>query len=248
MSSKWIQGSVVDQHRWADRLYSIRIDAALEPFRAGQFARLALEIGGEMVARPYSFVNAPHEKPFEFYYIHLDDGPLTTRLIELLPDDPIFLAPRAAGFLTLSEVPEAEHLWMLSTGPAVGPFLSILKTDDPWARFSRVVLVHAVRETGELTYPETLAALRAAHPGQFVYVPFVSRQDTDFAIRARIPDAIRDGRLETAAGIRIDAGRSQAMLCGNPAMVTDTLAMLEARGLKRHKRKEPGQVHVESYW
>jgi ferredoxin--NADP+ reductase len=110
------------------------------------------------------------------------------------------------------------------------------------------VLVHAVREISELTYPETLASLRAAHPGQFVYVPFVSRQDTDFAIRARIPDAIRDGRLEIAAGIRIDAGRSQAMLCGNPAMVTDTLAMLEARGLKRHKRKEPGQVHVESYW
>ena len=95
--------------------YSLRVDAALEPFRAGQFGRLALEIGGEMVARPYSFVNAPHETPHEFYYIHLDQGPLTSRLTALAPGDRVFLAPRAAGFLTLAEVPEAK-IWLLSTG------------------------------------------------------------------------------------------------------------------------------------
>jgi ferredoxin--NADP+ reductase len=38
------------------------------------------------------------------------------------------------------------------------------------------------------------------------------------------------------------------MICGNPAMLEDTLAVLESRGLKRHKRKEPGNIHVESYW
>ena len=146
MSSKWVEGIVVSQRRWSDRLYSIQVDAPVEPFKAGQFGRLALEIGGEMVARPYSFVNAPHERPLEFYYIRLDDGPLTSRLVTLASGDPIFLAPRASGFLTLSEVPPAEHLWLLSTGTALGPFLSILKTEEPWRRFSRVVLVHAVRQ------------------------------------------------------------------------------------------------------
>lgn len=248
MSSKWIEGRVVGQHRWTERLYSIRIDAALEPFRAGQFGRLALEIDGEMVARPYSFVNGPRETPHEFYYIHLAHGPLTSRLVVLTPGDRIFLAPRAAGFLTLAEVPEARHLWLLSTGTAVGPFLSILKTEEVWQRFERVVLVHAVREAAELSYRDPLDALRAAHPGQFDFVPFVSREDTDGAIRGRIPDAIQDGRLETATGIRIAADHSQVMLCGNPAMVTDTLTVLEARGLKRHKRKAPGHIHLESYW
>ena len=180
MGSKWIEGRVVDQRRWTDRLYSIRVDAAVEPFQAGQFGRLALEIGGEMVGRPYSFVNAPHETPHEFYYIHLDDGPLTSRLVPLVSGDRIFVAPRAAGFLTLTEVPDAEHLWLLSTGTALGPFLSILKTEDPWRRFGRVVLVHAVREAAELTYRETIDALRAARPGQLMFVPFVSREDTRF--------------------------------------------------------------------
>lgn len=248
MSDKWIEGRVVDQYRWADRLYSIRVDAAVEPFKAGQFARLALEIEGEIVARPYSFVNAPHERPHEFYYIQLDEGPLTSRLVTLESGDRIFLAPRAAGFLTLAEVPEADHLWLLSTGTGLGPFLSILKTEDTWRRFDRVVLVHAVRLAAELSYGETIAALRSGHSRQFTFVSFVSREDTDFAIRGRIPDAIRDGRLERATGITIDAAHAQVMLCGNPAMVADTLAVLEARGLRRHRRKVPGHIHVESYW
>ena len=38
------------------------------------------------------------------------------------------------------------------------------------------------------------------------------------------------------------------MLCGNPAMVDDTQAVLAARGMRRHRRKEPGHITVETYW
>lgn len=248
MSAKWVEGTVVDQRRWTERLFSLQVDAPVDPFKAGQFGKLALEIDGAVVSRPYSYVNAPHERPLEFYYILLDSGPLTSRLIHLERGDPILLASRAAGFLTLSEVPPSEHLWLLSTGTALGPFLSILKSEAPWQRFSRVVLVHAVRHADELVYTAAIDTLLAAHPGKLGYVPFVSRDDTDFAIKGRIPDAIRDGRLEERADIRIDPVRSQAMLCGNPAMVTDTTTALEERGLKRHKRKDPGHIHVENYW
>jgi ferredoxin--NADP+ reductase len=31
-------------------------------------------------------------------------------------------------------------------------------------------------------------------------------------------------------------------------MLRDTAAVLEARGLKKNKRKEPGNITVESYW
>jgi ferredoxin--NADP+ reductase len=52
-------------------------------------------------------------------------------------------------------------------------------------------------------------------------VSFVSREDTDFA---------------------------QVMICGNPDMVRDTTAVLEARGLKKNRRKDPGHITVEAYW
>ncbi len=247
MIGKWVLGKVVEKKLWTDQLYSLRIDTELEPFRAGQFGRLALEIDGQTVARSYSFVNAPDERPYEFYSIIVAEGPLSPRLHALNAGDHVFLAPKGAGFLTLADVPPGENLWLLSTGTALGPFLSILKTADAWQRFKKIVLVHAVRQAKELTYRDTIDRF-AVHAEQFCYVPFVSREDTSFAIRGRVPGAIENGSLETRAGATITAENSQVMICGNPDMVRDTRAILEARGLKLNKRKEPGHISVENYW
>ena len=246
--TKWVEGRVAGLRRWTGQLWSLRVEAPVDPFRAGQFTRIALDIGGERVARPYSYVNAPEERPLEFYFITVPEGPLTNRLAALEPGAGIWVAPKASGMLTLADVPASEHLWMLSTGTGIGPFLSILKTPEPWQRFSRVVLVQAVRFAAELAYRDLIAEIARRRGEQFSYVPFVSREETGFAIRGRIPEALRDGRLEERAGLPIDPARSQVMLCGNPAMVEDTLAVLEGKGLRRNKRREPGQISVETYW
>ena len=246
--SKWVEGTVVAQKHWPGLLYSLQVEADIAPFQAGQFTKLALAVDGEMVGRPYSFVNAPSARPHEFYYVVLPEHPLTPRLCKLEAGDSVYLAPQAAGFLTLDEVPPGEHLWMLATGTALGPFLSILGTGAPWQRFERVVLVHAVRRAEELSYQERIRALLARHSGQFVFVPVVSREDSDFALGGRIPKAIEDGRLEARAGIKLEAKASRLMVCGNPAMVADTVHALERRGLKKHRRRDPGQISVENYW
>ena len=246
--SKWVEGTVVAQRHWTGLLYSLQVKAELAPFQAGQFTKLALAVDGEMVGRPYSFVNAPAARPHEFYYVVLHDHPLTPRLCKLEPGDPIYLAPQAAGFLTLNEVPPGEDLWLLATGTALGPFLSILGTEAPWRRFRRVVLVHAVRRPEELSYQAQIAALLAQHAGQFAFVPFVSREHSETALTGRIPQAIDDGRLEARAGIQLQAQSSRVMVCGNPAMVEDTVHALQRRGLKKHRRRDPGQINVENYW
>ncbi len=246
--SRWIEGRVINNRHWTSQLYSLQIDAPIESFKAGQFTRLGLDIDGERVGRPYSFVNAPHERYIEVYSITVPGGPLSNRLVELEAGDFIWVAPKGAGFFTLSEVPEADYLWMLSTGTALGPFLSMLKTDEPWGRFEKIVLVHAVRTAEELTYQDTIRSLLTAHPDQLIYITFVSREDTDFAIKGRIPQAIEDGRLEARAGIPLTVDHSQVMLCGNPAMVNDTSEVLEARGLKKNKRREKGHITTENYW
>lgn len=248
-AAKFVEGRVVALKPWTERLYSIQVEAAVEPFRAGQFGRLALPgDDGEMIVRPYSFVNAPFERPHEFYFITLENGPLTQRLVRLRPGDPIWVAPRASGFMTLADIQDADFLWLLSTGTAIGPFLSICKTEEPWRRFKKVVLAHAVRYAKELTYQETVRAIAERRGSQFVYVPFVTREDTDFALKARVPQAIQDGRLEARAGVPLAAEGSQVMICGNPDMVSDTSAVLEARGFKKNRRKDPGQITVENYW
>ena len=227
VASKWLEATVTGHKRWTERLYSLQLVADGPAFQAGQFAKLALEIDGEMVARPYSFVNAPGTQPHEFYYITVPGGPLTARLLALKPGDRIGLAPTVAGFLVLAEVPDARNLWLLSTGTALGPFLSILGTAAPWQRYDEIVLVHAVRQAAELTYRETIESLMKAHPGQLRVVSFVSREDCSGALTGRVP---------------------QAMICGNPAMVADTVEALKARGMKKHRRRDPGQITVENYW
>lgn len=246
--NRWVEGRVVGKKRWADNLYSLHIDAPVEPFHAGQFTQLALDIDGERVARPYSFASAPDERPLEFHFITIPQGPLTDRLQGLQIGDPIWVQARGAGYFTLSEVPDATQLWLLATGTAIGVFMSLLKTAELWQRFDQVVLAHAARTTAELTYRDEIAGFQTAHPGRFTYVPYVSREDTDFAIRDRIPATIADGRLEARAGLTLNAENSQVMICGNPGMVRDSIEVLEARGLRRNKRSSPGQITTEHYW
>ena len=119
-------------------------------------------------------------------------------------------------------------------------------TDAPWARFRNVVLVHAVRHARELVYRETISSF-ATRPS-FRHVSFVSREPHAGSLAGRIPAAIRDGRLEAAAGVALDAASSHVMLCGNPQMLKDATAALGERGLRKHRRRNPGHITVESFW
>ena len=246
--SKWLEGQVVGQTRWTDRLCSLQVRAPLGPFEAGQFTKLALDVGGERVARPYSLVNAPGAEPLEFYYNVVPEGPLSPRLAALGEGDAVHVAPNPAGFLVLREVPEAENLWLIATGTGLGPFLSILRTDAPWRCFARVRLVHATRTAADQAYRETIGDIARARGAQFGFVSFVSREAAAGALAGRVPEAIRDQRLESAAQAELTAASSHVMLCGNPAMVTDVTAVLEERGMRKHRRRAPGHITVETYW
>jgi ferredoxin--NADP+ reductase len=248
----WVEGRVQSLVRWTDELYSVRVAAPQVQFNAGQFARLALPAPpGEkeaMIGRPYSFVNPPHDSPHEFYFIVVPGGPLTPRLAALQPGDSLWLGPRANGFFTLAEVPATESLWCIATGTGLGPFLSMLRTDEPWDKFGRVVLVHGVRHARELTYQDAIAGIRAARAGAFTYIPMVTREPHPHALAGRIPAAIEDGRLEARASLALTAENAHVMLCGNPAMVDDVQLVLDRRGMRRHRRREPGHVTLETYW
>jgi ferredoxin--NADP+ reductase len=250
--SKWVEGRVAGKRLWTDRLVSLMVDAPEVTFVAGQFGRLALPAPPgstePMLGRPYSFVNSPDTAPHEFYFIVLPDGPLTPRLAALEPGAAVWMLRTANGFFSVGEIPAADVLWCLATGTGIGPFLSILRTREPWEKFGRVVLVHGVRYAEELTYGDVIAAIGGAHRGAFTYVPSVTRESHAGALDGRIPALIDDGRLEASAGLALNAENSHVMLCGNPAMIDDAQRSLAARGMRRHRRKEPGQITVETYW
>lgn len=259
MSEKWLEGRVVENRRWTGALWSLRVEAPPLAFEAGQFVRIALDArkgdAGSRIARPFSFVNPPGDPVLEFYGITVPEGPLSPRLAELEAGDNLFVATNPAGFLVLSEVPDAESLWLIATGTGIAPFLSMLRTETPWKRFNTVVLVHAVRHASELVYQDLIKKINKEREKQFRYVSFVSRQAAAGSLSGRIPAAIRDGRLERAAGAALTpkdsdshAMGSHVMLCGNPDMLKDAAAALAERGMRKHRRRTPGHVSVESFW
>lgn len=244
----WLEATVVENRHWTESLFSLRVSGAPLSFEAGQFVRIALDVDGERVARAFSFVNPPGEPMLEFYGVVVPGGPLSPRLAVLAPGNRLYVAPNPAGFLVLREVPEARTLWLLSTGTGIAPFLSILRTPEPWRRFDTVVLVHAARQARELVYRHVIDELSSRHAEKFRFASVVSREAAPGSLAGRIPAAIVDGRLESAAGAAMSADTSHVMLCGNPAMLKDVQAVLQARGMRKHRRRNPGHISVESFW
>jgi len=253
--SAWLEGRVIGNRHWTEALFSLRVrlpeGAPPLRFEAGQFVRIALDAekgnAGSRIARPFSFVNAPADPVLEFYGVIVPGGPLSPGLARLREGDTLYVADNPSGFLVLAEVPPAEDLWLVATGTGIAPFLSILRGEAPWQRYRRVILVHAARHASELVYRDLILELQAARK-QFGYVSMVSREAHAPSLAGRIPDAIRDGRLEAAAAASIAPERSQFMLCGNPGMLQDAAAALALRGLRKNRRRTPGQITVESFW
>lgn len=245
--AKWLKGIVVENRRITERLTSLKIDAPLGPFIAGQFVRVGLDIDGEMIARPYSLVNAPSEFPLEIYFNIVEEGPLSPLLFNLQIGDEVKVADTPAGFLVIDEVPKTHCLWMMATGTAIGPFLSILKCEQVWQKFERVVLCFSVRTSEELAYAELIANLEKNHPDQLVFIPLITREKTPDSLSIRIPAAVENGELERRAGVAMAAENSHVMMCGSSGMIKDVISVIEARGMRRHRRRQPGHYTTEKY-
>lgn len=248
----WIEGEVIERIDWNDKLFSLKIKADIEPFIAGQFIKLSQIIDDKRIGRAYSIVNAPGSDFIEVLAVSVADGQLSPNLQQLTVGELIDVSPKATGFMTLDEIPvsssEGKQLWLMATGTAVGPFISMLDTLEPWSRFEKVILVYGVREVKDLAYLEKLEQMELRYPEQFKLVLSVTREQYPGSMSCRISTGLQSGEVEKIAGVIISPEESQVMLCGNPEMVRDANNILLERGLTKNLRRKPGQITQEKYW
>ncbi|AON53882.1 ferredoxin--NADP reductase [Herbaspirillum seropedicae] len=245
-------------HRWTDKLLSFRTTRpAGYRFTAGQFARLGLEIDGQIVSRAYSITSAEHEDVLEYYAIIVPGGQFTSRLDALQPGDPVWVEKLSYGFMTADRFSDGRQLWMLATGTGLGPYVSILQQPEVWQRFEDLVLVHGVRQCAELAYADKFAQLRqqaAAQgwPARLHSLRCVTREavlpSSPGLLAGRITDLLRGGQLEQAAGLSLTVDDARVMACGNPEMVTEVRELLRQRGMSPLRRAGGGQFVTEDYW
>ncbi|MBD5805477.1 Ferredoxin--NADP reductase [Azoarcus sp. Aa7] len=244
---------VLSVHHWNDSLFSFRTtrDRALR-FTNGQFVMIGLEVEGRPLTRAYSIASPNHEEHLEFFSIKVPNGPLTSRLQHLREGDPIVVSKKPTGTLVLHDLKPGKHLYLLSTGTGLAPFMSVIQDPETYERFERVVLIHGVRTVSELAYRDFITNELPQHEffGEFVrdkliYYPTVTREP--FENQGRLTDLINSGKLFRDIGLpELDPAIDRAMICGSPAMLKDCCTLLDSRGFHISKHiGDPGDYVIE---
>ncbi|WP_180070826.1 ferredoxin--NADP reductase [Acinetobacter sp. YH16038] len=243
---------ILSVHRWTNTLFSFTMTRPVHfKFTAGQFARIGLKVGDELVVRAYSVVSSPFDETLEFFSIVVPEGKFTSNLQHLKVGDELYLEKISYGYLTLAryQLPLPQDLWLLGTGTGLAPFLSMLQDFETWNKYKYINLIYSVRTQDELAYVDRIQEIAETfgedHTG-FKFIPIITR-DPEAALHHRLPILIENGKLERAAGLQLNPETSHVMLCGNPEMVEDTKEALKARGLTMNRRGE-GNIAVENYW
>ncbi|HEM7309198.1 TPA: ferredoxin--NADP reductase [Acinetobacter baumannii] len=243
---------VLSVHRWTPTLFSFTMTRPSHfKFTAGQFARIGLKVGDELVVRAYSVVSSPFDETLEFFSIVVPDGAFTSNLQHLKVGDELYLEKIPYGYLTLAryQQPLPHDLWLLATGTGLAPFLSMLQDFETWSNYQKINLVYSVRTAAELAYVDRIQEIAETfgegHLG-FKFIPIITR-DSSAPLHERLPVLIENGELEKVAGLELSPASSHVMLCGNPQMVDDTKEALKRRGLTMNRRGE-GNIAVENYW
>ncbi|OQM34053.1 FAD-binding oxidoreductase [bacterium endosymbiont of Pedicinus badii] len=246
---EWVKGTVVDVKHWTDSLFSIIVHAPIDPFIAGQFAKISLELEGKKVQRAYSYVNSPKNKNLEFYLVTAKNGKLSQKLYSLKKYDSLMISKKASGSFTLERIPKFKNLWMISTGTAIGPYLSILETEIGLEKFDNIFLVHAVRFFKDFSYLEKIEKFKKRYGEKLFFQPIVSREKVQNCLRGRIPDLIKKEVLQKITNSKIHYKNTHVMLCGNPNMVKETEKLLKnSFRMKKNFFKNPGNITTERYW
>jgi len=244
---------VLHVHHWNDTLFSFRTtrDPALR-FRNGHFVMLGLPVEGKPLMRAYSVASANHDEHLEFFSIKVSNGPLTSRLQHLQPGDEVIVGRKPVGSLVLDDLRPGRHLFLLSTGTGLAPFISIVQDPETYERFEKVVLIHGVRQVSELAYAQFIEHDLPSNEyigelvrERLVYYPTVTREP--FRNQGRLTEVIESGRLFADTGLPpLDPALDRAMICGSAAMLADSCKLLDARGFQISPRQgELGDYVIE---
>jgi ferredoxin--NADP+ reductase len=250
--SNFYEAEVLSVHHWTDRLFSFTTTRETSfRYQSGQFAMIGLNVEGKPLMRAYSMVSPHYEEKLEFLSIKVQDGPLTSRLQNIKVGDAILVGRKASGTLLSQNLLPGKRLYLLGTGTGLAPFMSIVQDPDIYDLYEKVILVHGCRHIHELAYQDRISKELFNHEflGEMVadrllYYPTVTREP--FVNQGRIPQLLSGDEFFEKLGMpAFSKEDDRFMLCGSPAMLKDTVAVLEAKGLTEGNMSHQGHYVIE---
>ncbi len=244
--------TVKEVKHWSDKLFSFTTTRSESfRFKNGHFTMIGLEVEGKPLMRAYSMASANYEEELEFLSIKVPDGALTSRLKDIQPGDEVLVSSKPTGTLVQEQLLPGKHLYLLSTGTGLAPFMSIIKDPEVYESFEKVILVHGVRFKKELAYADYISSELPQNEyfGEMVqdkllYYPTVTREP--FIHEGRITKHLEEGSLYRDLGLPpFSIEDDRFMICGSMAMLDDTTAWLDNNGYTETRKDVIGQYVIE---
>jgi len=241
--------TIVHVRRVHAELVVLRIqpDAAIPPYEAGQWISVGIgrwEDGlGTSAAPAHDAAESDHiaRRPFSISSPLLDEageelrsksdetfyelyfglgrnaprgGPLPAHLFGREPGARLWVADHPRGSNTLAPVRPDDNVLFCATGTGEAPHNKMIWELLQRGHRGRIASVVTTRHAIDQAYRPLHEKLARLFP-QYRYATVATRE----CPAARLQELFRDGRLETSAGFRLDAGRSHVFLCGAPGMI-----------------------------
>lgn len=243
---------VTSVHHWNETLFSFK--TTRDPgfrFKNGHFIMLGLELNQRPLLRAYSIASANYEEEMEFFSIKVPDGPLTSQLQKLAIGDEILVSRKPTGTLIIDHLLPGRHLYLLSTGTGLAPFLSIIRDPETYEKYDKVILTHGVRYVSELAYRDLIVDELPNHEffgedvrDKLLYYPTVTREP--FSQQGRLTDLMTSGKLYADLGLpRPNLDDDRFMICGSPSMLKDLSGVLNAEGFVETRHGDLGHYVIE---
>ncbi len=247
-----ITETVTNIHHWNDTLFSFKTsrNAGLK-FENGHFVMMGLEVEGKPLMRAYSIASANHDEELEFFSIKVADGPLTSKLQNIQVGDSILVSTKPTGTLIADHLLPGKHLYLISTGTGLAPFMSIIRDPEVYERFDKIILTHGVRTVSELAYQDVILKelpsdeyLGEIIREKLIYYPTVTREP--YQNQGRITEQLASGQLPRAIGLaNINPADDRFMVCGSPAMLKDTCKWLDQQGFSESRHGHQAHYVIE---
>jgi ferredoxin--NADP+ reductase len=243
---------VLSVHHWNDTLFSFT--TSRDPgfrFKNGHFTMIGLEHEGRPLMRAYSIASANHEDQLEFFSIKVQDGPLTSKLQSIQVGDQILISRKPTGTLINDHLLPGKHLYLISTGTGLAPFMSIIKDPEIYEQYDKVILTHGVRQLSELAYADVIQDHLPENEyfgdmitDKLIYYPTVTREP--FKNQGRLTDLITSGKLTDDLGLpALSTENDRFMICGSPSMLKDTTRILDEMGFCEARQGDLGHYVIE---
>lgn len=205
---------------------------------------IGLTVDGKNLLRAYSIVSPPWSEELEFLSIKIPNGALTSQLQHIAVGDEIVIAPKSTGTLRNDALLKGGDLWLLSTGTGLAPFMSLVRDLETLETWSKIHVVHSVRDSKDLVYYADLSTAFKDHPQDGELHDMVAEVlDYKTILTGR-----GDRRITTQLAIGeipIDVVRDKVMLCGNMEFNQQVAEWCEHHSMKEGSLREPGQFVIE---